>query len=131
MLVCRQLSLYEDPEERLEAQNAGIPGQPMSGGAILRAESKRDRSGAQRAKVSRDLDYSLRVYYSEMVRDYGDEAAVCELFSMLAQSPAYMTRAPEWVLELCVEYKAELFDAFGQRGGVVYPSTDIYATDDA
>ena len=131
MLVSRQLSLYEDPEERREAQEAGVSGQPMSGGAILRAEAKRDRSGAQRARVSRDLDHGLLSMYSELVRDHGEEAAVCALFSLLAQAPSYMARAPDWILELCVEYRAELFDTFGQRGGgMVYPSTDIYADED-
>lgn len=80
---------------------------------VLRAIGGDPTSGQARLNLKRQIDRALLKLFNNFWEEHSsEEMAVKLMFSVFANNPRFYQ--PTWWLELCVEYREELVEWFGE-----------------
>lgn len=117
-----QMPLFEGERPYVIGQSYGVC-------QIIRATGGDATSGAQRAKMTEQVDDLLLRFFETQWEEHGEEWAVMRTFELIAGARAY--RIPDWFLESIVEWKQELLLEFSGTGPFAdaLPDHDVYSSE--
>jgi hypothetical protein len=120
-----QHGLFDADVDRSAFVRAVVDGQPISDREFLRQDTGSDASGHARSQFRAERSRALAAFFNALKRECGYEDAVCKLFSLLSRDTAYMRESPDqWVLQLFVDEKPLLLEAFAGKGREwLYPAS--------
>jgi hypothetical protein len=112
-----QLGLDDASVDRVSLAREATDGLPISDRECVRRELGSDASGHARARFKAERDKIVLALFHRLKRTEGYEAAVCSLFSVIAQDPTYMRDdPPTWLIELFAQERALLMATFTRDG---------------